>query len=152
VSAAESALSSAKVAVTSAASSAKAAASSAAGSVKQEVSSAVAADPTTASVTAPTGAPLASVASVESAKSVVIGEDKNAVLLASSNGTVVGHTAVCTHQGCIIAATGICPCHNSKYDVQTGAVIAGANGSPPSSQQPLAEVPVTVFDGQVYKA
>ena len=155
VSAASSAASSVKDEVTAAASSARSAASSAVSSVKEQVSSAVAADPTTAqptpSATAPSGTPLASVASVESAKSVVVGEDQNAVLLASSNGTVVAHTAVCTHQGCVIAASGACPCHGSKYDVQTGAVIAAANGNPPGSQQPLAEVSVTVFDGQVYK-
>ena len=120
------------------------------------------ADPTTAaepsnavaapSVTPPAGPPLASVAEVESAGSVRIGNDSSAIVLAAANGTVVGHTAVCTHMQCVIAANGNCPCHGSKFDVATGAVIEAANGSPPSSQDPLAEVSVTVFDGQVYLA
>ncbi len=138
----------AAAACSSAAPTAESAASSATGSVREQVSSASGTGQTSAdgTPTAPTGTPLASVASVESASSVVIGEDKNAVLLASSNGTVVAHTAVCTHQGCIIAASGECPCHQSRFNVTTGAVINGP------AQQPLAEVPVAIFQGQVYKA
>ncbi len=66
------------------------------------------------------------------------------VILAASNGTVVCHTAICTHMQCTVPASGSCPCHGSKFNVETGAVINGP------AQQPLAAVPVTVSGGQVY--
>ena len=141
-SAASSAASSVKDAVTSAASSAKGAASSAASSVKEQVSSAVA--PTSAAAAAPAGTVISSVADVTAAGSVVVNAPSGPVLLASDGGTVVCHTAICTHQGCTIAASGACPCHGSKFNITTGAVENGP------AQNPLAEVAVTVSDGQVY--
>lgn len=54
-------------------------------------------------------------------------------------------SAVCTHQGCTVAADGAglrCPCHGSTYDL-TGANTAGPAPSP------LPKVEVTVTDGQV---
>jgi nitrite reductase/ring-hydroxylating ferredoxin subunit len=66
------------------------------------------------------------------------------VLLASTNGSVVGHTAVCTHQQCTIGASGSCPCHGSKFNITTGAVENGP------AQRPLEEIAVTVSGGQVY--
>ena len=58
-----------------------------------------------------------------------------------SSGKFVAHTAVCTHQGCVVAAVGKelhCPCHGSKFDAFTGKAIHG-----PASL-PLDEVTVTV--------
>ena len=98
------------------------------------------------SAAAPTGSPLASVAAVQAAGSVVAGTD-TPILLASSGGKVVAHTAICTHQGCTVAAKGAeadCPCHGSKYNATTGAVLNGP------AQLPLATVPVTIANGQVY--
>ena len=66
------------------------------------------------------------------------------VILAASGGTVVCHTAICTHMGCEVAASGACPCHGSKFNVETGAVEQGP------ATAPLAAVPVTVSGGQVY--
>jgi Rieske Fe-S protein len=66
------------------------------------------------------------------------------VILAASNGTVVCHTAICTHMQCTVPASGACPCHGSRFNVETGAVINGP------AQQPLAAVPVTISGGQVY--
>lgn len=43
-------------------------------------------------------------------------------------GTVVCYSAICPHQGCTVGATGkefACPCHGSKFNSQTGAVITG---------------------------
>ncbi len=83
----------------------------------------------------------------------MVGPSDSPVLLAAANGTVVAHTAICTHQQCTVGARGVealCPCHQSLYDALTGAVLRGANNSPPGSQAPLAEVPVTVANGQVY--
>ena len=56
------------------------------------------------------------------AGSVVVNAPSGPVLLASDGGTVVCHTAICTHQGCTVAASGACPCHGSKFNVTTGAV------------------------------
>lgn len=124
--------------------------SSAAVSTGSAKSSAVAAY-TTASGTAtspvaPAGDPLASVADVEAAGSMVI-DGGQPILLAAVNGTVVAHTAICTHQGCTVAAKGSnanCPCHGSKFNAATGAVLNGP------AQSPLAEVTVTVADGKIY--
>ena len=68
------------------------------------------------------------------------------ILLAASNGTVVAHTAICTHQGCTVGASGLCPCHMSRFNVATGAVEEGP------ATRPLAEIAVTVSGGQVYQA
>jgi len=62
------------------------------------------------------------------------------------SGTFVAHTAVCTHQGCIVAAAGAelhCPCHGSKFDAFTGKAIHG-----PASL-PLDAVAVTVSGDSV---
>ena len=42
--------------------------------------------------------------------------------------TVVGFSAVCTHQGCTVEPSGSklgCPCHDAVYDAFTGAVVSG---------------------------
>ena len=93
---------------------------------------------------APTGTPLASVADVRSAGSVVVQSAGGPLLLAYADGTVVAHTAVCSHQQCTIAASGTCPCHGSAFDVATGAVLNGP------ALRPLAQEQVTVSGGQVF--
>lgn len=51
------------------------------------------------------------------------------VLLARPTaGTVVCFSAVCPHLGCIVGAAPTefdCPCHGSRFNAQTGAVLAG---------------------------
>lgn len=67
--------------------------------------------------------------------------DPAVALAQPKSGQFVAHTAVCTHQGCIVAAAGAelhCPCHGSKFDAFTGAAIHGP------ATLPLDEVPVTV--------
>ncbi|GAA4171502.1 Rieske (2Fe-2S) protein [Gryllotalpicola koreensis] len=57
------------------------------------------------------------------------------------SGQFVAHTAVCTHQGCIVAAAGSelqCPCHGSKFDAFTGKATHGP------ATRPLDEVTITV--------
>ena len=68
------------------------------------------------------------------------------LVLARSNGQVVAHTAVCTHQGGIIDGAGVCPLHGSKFNVVTGAVLNGP------ATAPLAAVKVTESGGKVYSA
>jgi Rieske Fe-S protein len=63
--------------------------------------------------------------------------------------TVVAFSAICTHQGCTVAPAGktlACPCHGSKYDAFTGAVL---NGPAPAPLHPFA---VAVKDGAVVAA
>jgi Rieske Fe-S protein len=58
-----------------------------------------------------------------------------------AKGRFVAHTAVCTHQGCIVGAAGKelhCPCHGSRYDAFTGKVLQGP------ARLPLDAVPVSV--------
>ncbi|MCU1557450.1 MAG: hypothetical protein JWN09_1445 [Microbacteriaceae bacterium] len=51
------------------------------------------------------------------------------VLLAQPTaGTVVCFSAICTHQGCVVAAAAKefdCPCHGSKFEAATGNVLHG---------------------------
>lgn len=52
-----------------------------------------------------------------------------AILLSQpSKGRVAAFSATCPHQGCRVAAKGAefdCPCHGSRFDGATGAVLAG---------------------------
>jgi thiosulfate dehydrogenase [quinone] large subunit len=50
------------------------------------------------------------------------------IVIRQANGTLVAHSAVCTHAGCEVGYQGgqiVCPCHGSVFDAKTGAVITG---------------------------
>ena len=50
------------------------------------------------------------------------------VLSQPTKGTVVGFSAICPHQGCVVAPAGAefdCPCHASRFDGATGDVLDG---------------------------
>jgi Rieske Fe-S protein len=70
------------------------------------------------------------------------------VVSRSQTGAVHAFSAICTHQGCTVGSVQngqiVCPCHGSRFDAQTGAVITG----PASSSLPA--VPVSVQNGGVY--
>jgi cytochrome b6-f complex iron-sulfur subunit len=73
--------------------------------------------------------------------------DNQIALARNADGTVVAHSAICTHQGCTVNADGAslrCPCHGSTFDAFTGAVIK------PPADSPLAAVPVSVNGDAVY--
>ena len=58
------------------------------------------------------------------------------IVIRQANGTLVAHSAVCTHAGCEVGYQGgqiVCPCHGSVFDAETGAVITGpaVTGLPP---------------------
>ena len=67
----------------------------------------------------------------------------------STETTVVAFTAICTHQGCTVAANSKsfdCPCHGSSYDSSTGEVVNGP------AKRSLAAIPVTQKDGALFLA
>lgn len=91
------------------------------------------------------GKALAKVSAIPAGSGLVVVGPNNPILLADSGGgKVVAHTAVCTHQGATIDGAGVCPLHGSKFDVTTGAVLAGP------ATAPLAPVTVTVSGGEVF--
>ncbi|MBG6107174.1 ubiquinol-cytochrome c reductase iron-sulfur subunit [Frigoribacterium sp. CG_9.8] len=54
--------------------------------------------------------------------------DVPVVLAQPTAGNVVCFNAVCPHQGCAVGAAGkqyACPCHGSRFNAETGAVING---------------------------
>jgi Rieske Fe-S protein len=74
--------------------------------------------------------------------------DAKVVVTQPTAGQYKGFTAVCTHQGCVVAdvadGTINCGCHGSKFKVADGTV---ANG-PASS--PLAAADITVHGNQIH--
>src|SRR5579859_2488101 len=59
---------------------------------------------------------------------------KKVVVTQPQAGTFKAFSAVCTHQGCIVATvsggTINCPCHGSKFAIATGAVVNGPAATP----------------------
>jgi Rieske Fe-S protein len=80
----------------------------------------------------------------------VILDNAKIVLTRGQGDTVHGFSAICTHQGCPVAQVSggaiVCPCHGSRFDAQTGAVVGGP------ANRPLPPIPVVVRDGSVYTA
>jgi Rieske Fe-S protein len=78
----------------------------------------------------------------------VVLADQNVVVTLGSDSTVHAFSATCTHQGCTVSAVrdGVitCPCHGSRFDARTGAVVTGP------APRALPPVPVVVRDGAVY--
>lgn len=76
-------------------------------------------------------------------------DDVPLLLLQPTAGTVVALVAVCTHQGCTVVVDGealFCPCHGSVFSTEDGSVTVGP------AEEPLAEFPVEVVDGEVVAA
>lgn len=72
-----------------------------------------------------------------------------ALIAQPSAGRVVAFSAICTHQGCIVAAAGDefdCPCHGSVFDATTGDVIHGP------AQKALTAIPVAVSGDRIVAA
>ncbi len=71
---------------------------------------------------------------------------KPGIVTRLSSTSAVCFSAICTHMGCTVAPKGAeldCPCHGSRYNIKTGAVLNGP------ATEPLAKIPVTVSDGKV---
>jgi Rieske Fe-S protein len=92
------------------------------------------------------GATTASGAIVASADVPVAGgvveivDDRKVIVTQPEAGTFKGFSAVCPHEGCTVAGVQdgaiVCPCHGSRFDTATGAVLQGP------ATAPLAAVPV----------
>jgi Rieske Fe-S protein len=86
-------------------------------------------------------APLATVDQIPAGGGLILDQAK-VVLTKDAAGTVRAFSAICTHQGCVVSevsgGTINCPCHGSRFDVATGAPVAG----PASSPLPPAQVSV----------
>jgi Rieske Fe-S protein len=76
--------------------------------------------------------------------------DKKIVITQPQAGSFDAFTAVCTHQGCIVATvsggTINCPCHGSKFSIANGSVVNGPATSP------LAPVSITVQGTSIVQA
>lgn len=71
------------------------------------------------------------------------------LLAQPSEGEVVAFSAICTHQGCIVSAAKTefdCPCHGSRYEAATGAVLKGP------ATRPLKPIEVTISGGAIVVA
>jgi Rieske Fe-S protein len=73
--------------------------------------------------------------------------DEEVVVTQPTEGEFKCFTAVCTHQGCLVATvsggTINCDCHGSKYSIEDGSVEEGP------ATFPLEEVPITVDGDQI---
>lgn len=102
--------------------------------------------PTTGAADA-TGEEVASLADIPVGGSIDATIGGEPVLLAQPTaGEVVAYSAICTHQGCVVAAAGAkfeCPCHGSIFDAATGDVEVGP------ALEPLESVAVTVDGDRV---
>ncbi|MDQ2897006.1 MAG: Rieske 2Fe-2S domain-containing protein [Actinomycetota bacterium] len=75
------------------------------------------------------------------------GDGQPDIVIREPNGSLVAHSAVCTHTGCTVGYQGgqiVCPCHGSVFDAQTGAVISGP------APTPLAPRKVIERGGEIY--
>lgn len=93
-------------------------------------------------------APLATLDRVPSGSGLIL-PDAKVVLTRDADDTVHGFSAVCPHQGCTVGSIGDgtidCPCHGSRFDVRTGAVVTGPASSP------LDPIAVVVRQGGIYR-
>jgi Rieske Fe-S protein len=92
--------------------------------------------------------PLAKLADIEVGKcvSVKTPAGEAAIVSRPTSDTAAAFSAKCTHMGCTVSPAGSelhCPCHGSRYNALTGAVLQG-----PASA-PLAKIDVQVVSGEV---
>jgi Rieske Fe-S protein len=76
--------------------------------------------------------------------------DQKVVVTQPSAGDFKGFSAICTHQGCVVAnvqdGTINCTCHGSKFSIEDGSVVTGPASSP------LPRVDVAAKGGEITTA
>lgn len=96
------------------------------------------------------GVELAKLADVAVGSTLAVTSGSTEILLARpEENTVVAFSAICTHQGCIVAAAGTefdCPCHGSRFEAATGAVLNGP------ARRPLNAIPVAIAGDAIVTA
>ncbi|HTQ91564.1 MAG TPA: Rieske (2Fe-2S) protein [Streptosporangiaceae bacterium] len=97
---------------------------------------------TTSAAAAPAGsgtAAAAAPAALASTSDIPVGggkilTDKKIVITQPQSGAFHAFSAVCTHAGCTVGSvsggTINCPCHGSRFNITTGAVVNGPAASP----------------------
>jgi nitrite reductase/ring-hydroxylating ferredoxin subunit len=79
--------------------------------------------------------------------------DQKIVVTQPTEGDFKAFTAVCTHQGCLVAevkgGTINCSCHGSKFSIEDGSNVEGPSGGAAGSVADLAAVDVTVDGDQI---
>lgn len=64
--------------------------------------------------------------------------DQKVVVTQPTAGVFMAFTAVCTHQGCLVASIAdgmiVCPCHGSKFSIADGSVTGGPAPAPLASK------------------
>jgi Rieske Fe-S protein len=87
---------------------------------------------------------LTTVAKVPAGGGVVV---SGVVVTKDASGNIHAFSATCTHQGCTVSGasggTINCPCHGSRFNATTGAVVQGP------ATRPLPVVSVTVQGDQI---
>lgn len=75
------------------------------------------------------------------------------VLTQPTAGDFKAFSAVCTHQGCVVAKIVgkeiECTCHGSRFSIDDGSNTVGPNGSAAGSVKPLPELKVTEKGGEL---
>jgi len=94
------------------------------------------------------GNALTTVSAVPQSGGVVIA-DAGVVVTKDATGQVHAFSATCTHQGCTVSGvsggTINCPCHGSRFNADTGAVVQGP------ATRPLPAVAVTVQGDRIVR-
>jgi Rieske Fe-S protein len=86
----------------------------------------------------------------------VINTSERVVITQPVEGDFRGFTAICTHQGCTVSTvsngTINCACHGSRYSIEDGSVVQSAPELTPDTQNPLAEVEISVDGDRIIRA
>jgi Rieske Fe-S protein len=108
-------------------------ASAAGGTATSAGGSAPAAGGSAAGVSAPAANALAATSQIPDGGGKII-DGKHIVITQPEPGSFKAFSAICTHQGCIVASvsngTINCPCHGSKFSIENGSVVHGPAPSP----------------------
>ena len=76
--------------------------------------------------------------------------DDQVVVTQPTEGEFKAFSAICTHQGCAVAAVAdneiACPCHGSLFSAEDGSVVTGP------ATAPLTEVEIKIQGGNVVRA